>query len=148
MPTKLKIAAIAAALAASTSGAAMAQYTCPAGYAYYNGVCQPFAAPAPGPAYPSGPLSGAAAGGATGAAAGNAAAGPVGGIVGGAIGTATGAVAGTANMVTGAAVPAPTASPPAPARDCGPGRVFFGNGCYPDITGAYSMQRTAFPPGS
>ena len=148
MPTKLRIFAIAAALAAGTSGAAMAQYACPAGYAYSNGVCQPVAAPAPAPAYPSGPLSGAAAGGASGAATGNAAAGPVGGIVGGAIGTAAGAVAGTANMVTGAAAPVRAAPPPAPARDCGPGRVFYANACYPDVTGAYSMLGTGFHPGS
>jgi hypothetical protein len=32
MPTKLKIAAIGAALAAGISSAAMAQYPCPAGY--------------------------------------------------------------------------------------------------------------------
>ena len=36
MPTKLKIAAIAAALAAGTSGAAMAQ-SCPAGYTRVRG---------------------------------------------------------------------------------------------------------------
>ena len=102
MPTRLKTLAIAAALAAGTSSAAMAQYTCPAGYTYYGGVCQPMAAPAPVPApapaypayqtYPAGPVSGAAAGGAAGAAQGGAAAGPVGAVVGGALGTATGAV--------------------------------------------------------
>src|ERR1700759_5038673 len=50
MGSRLKIFAIAAALAAGTSGAAMAQTAVPA------------------PGYPSGPLSGAAAGGAAGAA--------------------------------------------------------------------------------
>jgi hypothetical protein len=74
MPARLKVLALAAALAASGSGAAMAQYTCPPGYALYGGVCQPV----PAPAYPSGPVSGAAAGGAAGAASGAAAAGPVG----------------------------------------------------------------------
>ena len=118
MPTKLKIAAIAAALAAGTSGVAMAQYTCPAGYTYYGGVCQPTTT---NPAYPSGPVSGAAAGGAAGAAAGNAAAGPVGGIVGGAIGTATGAVKGTANALTGGATATPR---------CNAGYVYYNGGCY------------------
>ena len=112
MPTKLKIAAIAAALAAGTSGAAMAQYSCPAGYTYSGGVCQPA----------SGPLSGAAAGGASGAAAGNAAAGPVGAVVGGALGTATGAVRGTANALTGGATATPR---------CAAGLVYYNGGCYP-----------------
>jgi hypothetical protein len=122
MPTKLKVLAIAAVLAAGTSGAAMAQYACPAGYVYYNGTCQPAAAPAPAPAYPSGPLSGAAAGGASGAATGGAAAGPVGAIVGGALGTAGGAVAGTANALTGGATAAPV---------CGAGYTYYNGGCYP-----------------
>lgn len=130
MGSRLKIFAIAAALAVGTSGAAMAQ----------TGV--------PAPGYPSGPLSGAAAGGAAGAASGNAAAGPVGGIVGGALGTATGAVTGTANMVTGAFAPAPAAPPPAPTPNCGPGRVFYIGACYPDLTGAYSMREGGFHPGS
>jgi hypothetical protein len=130
MPTKLKIIAIAAALAAGTSGAAMAQYACPAGYTYYNGVCQ--AAPAPAPGYGPGPLSGAAAGGAAGAANGGAAAGPVGAIVGGAIGTATGAVAGTANAVAGTAN-ALAGAPPTPA--CGPGYTYYNGGCYPGMYG-------------
>lgn len=119
MPTKLKILTAIAALAtvAGTSGAAMAQYACPPGYALYGGVCQPV----PAPGYPSNPVSGAAAGEAQGAAAGGAAAGPVGAIVGGAIGTATGAVAGTANAVAGApAVPA-----------CGPGYMYYNGACYP-----------------
>jgi hypothetical protein len=133
--SRLKIFAIAAALAAGTSGAAMAQTACAPGYMFYNGVCQP----APAPGYPSGPLSGAAAGGAAGAASGNAAAGPVGGVIGGALGTATGAVAGTANMVTGAAAPAPAAPPPAPAPNCGPERVYYNGLCYPDLTGAGSL---------
>jgi hypothetical protein len=117
MSTRLRVFAIAAALAAGTSSAAMAQYSCPPGYAFNAGVCQP----APAPAYPAGPLSGAAAGEANGAANGAAAAGPVGAIVGGAIGTATGAVAGTANAVTGAVA--------APA--CGPGYTYYNGGCYP-----------------
>ena len=115
MGNTLKILAIAAAMAAGTSSAALAQYACPPGYAYYAGVCQP--APAYGYA-PTNPVSGAAAGGAAGAAAGGAAAGPVGAIVGGAIGTATGAAAGTVGAVT-----------PAPA--CPPGYVFYNGHCYP-----------------
>jgi len=115
MSPRLKIFAVAAALATGMSSAAMAQ--CAPGYALYGGVCRPV----PAPAYPSGPLSGAAAGEANGAANGAAAAGPVGAIVGGAIGTATGAVAGTANAVTGA-VAAPS---------CGPGYTYYNGGCYP-----------------
>jgi hypothetical protein len=121
MPTRLKMFAIAATLAASASSAAMAQYSCPPGYAPYGGVCQPV----PAPGYPAGPVSGAAAGGAAGAASGGAAAGPVGAIIGGALGTATGAVAGTANAIAGAA--------PAPA--CGPGYTFYNGGCYPAMYG-------------
>lgn len=127
MPTRLKIMAIAAAVAAGTSSAAMAQYSCPPGYALYGGVCQPI----PAPGYAPGPVSGAAAGGEAGAANGGAAAGPVGALIGGAIGTATGAVAGTANAVagtTGAVVGA--VAPPA----CGPGYTYYNGGCYP---GAY-----------
>jgi hypothetical protein len=124
MSNKLKILAIAAALAAGTSGAAMAQ-VCPPGYSWYGGMCQPGGAYAPG-----NPVSGAAVGAASGAAAGGAAAGPVGAIVGGAIGTATGTVAGTANMVTGAPVATYGSSvPPAPA--CAPGYVLYSNGCFP-----------------
>lgn len=118
MPTKLKIFAVAAALAVGTSGAAMAQYACPPGYAYYGGACQPAAAV---PAYPSGPLSGAAVGGQQGAATGGQAAGPVGAIVGGALGTAGGVVAGTTNALTGA--------PAAPV--CAAGYVYYNGGCYP-----------------
>jgi len=93
MSTRLKIFAVAAALAAGMSSAAMAQ-SCPPGYAPYGGVCQP------SPAYAPGPVSGAAAGEAAGASSGAAAAGPVGALIGGALGTATGAVTGTANAVT------------------------------------------------
>ena len=121
MQTRLKMFAIAATLAAGTSSAAMAQYAaCPAGYALYNGVCQPVAA---APGYPSGPVSGAAASGAAGAASGNAAAGPVGAVVGGALGTAAGAVGGTANML------APP--PPAPAQACAAGYTYYNGACYP-----------------
>lgn len=142
--SRLKVFAIAAALAAGTSGAAMAQTACAPGYTFYYGSCQPI----PAPGYPSGPLSGAAAGGATGAANGAAAAGPVGAIVGGAVGTATGAVTGTANAVFGAApAPAPVVAA-APVPNCGPGRVFYGGACYPDLTGFYSLQRPWLTPGS
>src|SRR5947207_7964817 len=134
MKNALKTLAIAAALAAGTSGAALAQtygYACPAGYAFYNGVCQPVGA-APGYYAPSNPVSGAAAGGAAGAAAGGAAAGPVGAIVGGAVGTATGAVGGAANMATGAPVYG-SSYPPPPADVCPPGYApaYGGRGCYP-----------------
>jgi hypothetical protein len=135
MSNKLKMLAIAAAVAATTSGAAMAQ-VCPAGYTWYAGACQPAAAPAPYAYAPSNPVSGAAVGGATGAAAGGAAAGPVGAVVGGALGTATGAVAGTTNMVTGApvatygsSVPPPRAA--APAVVCEPGYTLYSERCYP-----------------
>jgi hypothetical protein len=127
MSNRLKMLAIAAAVAATTSGTAMAQ-VCPAGYSWYAGACQPAAT-----AYaPGNPVSGAAVGGATGAAAGAAAAGPVGAVVGGAVGTAAGAVGGAANMATGAPVVAYGSSvPPAPAVVCGPGLVFYGERCYP-----------------
>ena len=45
MPTKFKILAAVAALAAGTSRAAMAQYACAPGYTYINGVCQPVRSP-------------------------------------------------------------------------------------------------------
>jgi hypothetical protein len=97
MPTRLKILAIATALAAGTSTAVMAEYPCAPGYALYGGVCRPI----PAPGY-SNPVSGAVSGEMNGAANGAAEGGPVGAIVGGAIGTATGALSGTANMVAGA----------------------------------------------
>jgi hypothetical protein len=123
MPARFKIWAVAAALAAGTSSAAMAQSACPPGYAPYGGVCQPVPAPGyrPAPGYPSGPLSVAVTGEERGAARGAAAAGPVGAIVGGAIGTATGTVAGTANAIAGA--------PPRPA--CAPGYRYYNGACYP-----------------
>jgi hypothetical protein len=114
MATRLKILAIAAALAAGTSSAAMAQYPCAPGYALYGGICQPV----PAPGY-SNPVSGAASGEAAGAATGAAEGGPVGAIVGGAIGTATGALAGTANALT---------SPP---PVCGWGYAYYNGACYP-----------------
>jgi hypothetical protein len=95
MPTKFKVLAIAAALAAGASSAAMAQYACAPGYAYINGVFQPVGAPGYG-----NPVSGAVSGEAQGAASGYATGGPVGAVVGGALGTAAGAVGGTANMLT------------------------------------------------
>jgi hypothetical protein len=119
MPTRFKILAVAAALAAGTSSAAMAQYACPPGYTYSGGVCQPVPAPAPG--YPSNPVSGAVAGEQSGAASGYATGGPVGAVVGGALGTATGTVAGTANALTG----------PSPATACGPGFTYYNGYCYP-----------------
>ena len=126
MRIRLSALAIAAVLAAGASSVAMAQNygyaACPAGYALYNGVCQP-AGYAPG-----NPVSGAAVGGAAGAAAGGAAAGPVGAVVGGAIGTATGAVGGAANAVAPAPVYGTSYPPPAP--NCGPGYYWYNGGCY------------------
>ena len=138
MSSKLKMLAIAAALAAGTSSVAFAQ-VCPAGYGWNGMECAPVAAPAPGYVYaPGNPVSGAAAGGAAGAAAGAATGGPVGAIVGGAIGTATGAAAGTVNAVTGAPVattgPAPVYpayGSSAPPPGCAPGYVYDRGACYP-----------------
>jgi hypothetical protein len=110
MPTRFKMFAIAAALAAGTSSAAMAQYACAPGYAYYNGVCQPVRSPGYG-----NPVSGAVSGEAAGAAQGYQSGGPV----GGALGTATGAVTGTANAL----------APPAPA--CAAGYYPYTGYCYP-----------------
>jgi hypothetical protein len=79
MPKALRILAIAAALAAETSGAAIAQgyYPCPAGYTLAGGVCQ-------------------VTSGAVGAA---------GAIVGGALNATGNIVGGTVGAVTGAPPP-------------------------------------------
>src|SRR5436309_15137847 len=106
MPTRLKILALAAMLAAGASSAALAQYVCPPGYTYYGGICQPMGSPG----Y-SNPVSGAVLGEAAGAASGYRAAGPVGAVVGGALGTAAGTLSGTAGMVTGGAPPPPASGP-------------------------------------
>ena len=122
----LKTVAIAAVLAMGFSGAAMAQYACPAGYTYYGGACRP-AGPAPG-GY-SNPASGAVNGEAAGAASGYAVGGPVGAVVGGAVGTATGAVTGATNTATGV-VGAATA--PLAGGACPMGYYLASNGyCYP-----------------
>ena len=113
MPSRLKILAVVAVLAAGTSSVAMAQY-CPPGYAPYGGGCQPVAPYG----YAPNPVGGAAVGAAQGAAVGGATGGPVGAIVGGAIGTATGAVAGA------------TGGYPAPAG-CAPGYTMYNGACYP-----------------
>jgi hypothetical protein len=112
MRTRLTTVAIAAALAAGASSAAMAQ--CPPGYGFYGGVCRPMGSPG----Y-SNPISGAVSGEAAGAASGYNTAGPVGAVVGGALGTAAGTLSGTANMVTG--------SPPAA---CPRGYQFYNGYCY------------------
>ena len=114
MPTKLKVFAIAATLAAGMSSAAMAQYACAPGYTYYNGVCQPVQPPGYG-----NPVSGTVSGEAAGAASGYQSGGPVGAVVGGALGAASGAVTGTANMLT----------PPAPT--CAAGYYYYNGACYP-----------------
>jgi hypothetical protein len=119
MHNRFKILAIAAALAAGTSSAAMAQYACAPGYTYYNGVCQPVGNPGYG-----NPASGAVSGEAAGAASGAATAGPVGAIVGGALGTATGAIQGTGNMLSGGSTP-----PAAPT--CAAGYTYYNGACYP-----------------
>ena len=116
MPTRFKVLAIAAALAAGTSSAAMAQYGCAPGYTYYNGVCQPMRAPGCG-----NPVSGAVSGEAAGAASGYATGGTVGTVVGGALGTATGAITGTANALTGAP----------PVQTCNTGYTWYNGACYP-----------------
>jgi hypothetical protein len=96
MPTKVKIFAIAVALAATgVSSAAMARTPCVPGYTYRHGVCQPVRHLGYG-----NPVSGAVSGEAAGAARGNATGGPVGAVVGGALGTASGTLTGTANMLT------------------------------------------------
>ena len=104
MRNRLSMLAVAAALVAGTSGAALAQgygYSCPPGYAWYGGACQPAATP--------------------------------GGIVGGAIGTAgaiAGGAVGAAGAIAGGAVGAATGYPPAGA--CGPGYMMYSDGrCYP-----------------
>jgi hypothetical protein len=112
MPTRFKVLAVVAAVAAGTSSAAMAQ--CVPGYTYYNGVCQPVRSPG----Y-SNPVSGTVSGEASGAASGYATGGPVGAVVGGALGAATGAVTGTANMLT----PQPSG--------CYSGYVYRNGACYP-----------------
>ena len=121
----LSTLALAAALSAGASGIAVAQ-TCPPGYFFQGGYCQP-----------ANPVSGAAAGGAAGAAAGAATGGPVGAVVGGAVGTAAGAVSGAANTageIVGGTVGAVTGAPPpgyvAPVT-CPPGMVFSNGACYP-----------------
>jgi hypothetical protein len=83
MSNRLKALAIVAALSAVTSSAAMAQgyvYTCPGGYYYAGGVCNPGAVP------------GAIVGGAVGTA---------GAIAGGALNAAGNIVGGTLGAVTG-----------------------------------------------
>jgi hypothetical protein len=114
MRTKLKMFAIAAALAATASSTAMAQ--CVPGYALRGGVCQPIT-----PQGYSNPVSGAVSGEAAGAASGYRAAGPVGAVVGGALGTAAGTVSGTANMLTGGPPPAA----------CARGYQLYNGYCYP-----------------
>src|SRR5205807_9934595 len=118
MRTSLRIFAIAAALAAGASTAAMAQYPCVPGYSVYGGVCQPTR-----PLGYSNPVSGAVQGEAAGAASGYRAAGPVGAVVGGALGTATGTLTGTANMLSGGSTP-----PPA----CAWGYHWYNGYCYPN----------------
>ena len=104
MRTSFKMVALATALAVGSSSAAMAQYVCPPGYAFYGGICQSMGSPG----Y-SNPVSGAVSGEAAGAASGYRAGGPVGAVVGGALGTAAGTLSGTAGMLTGS--PPPTACP-------------------------------------
>jgi len=75
MRTRLKILALAAALAAGSSSAALAQYACPPGYVFYGGACQPMGQPG----Y-SNPVSGAVSGEAAGAASGYRTGGSVGAV--------------------------------------------------------------------
>src|SRR4029079_15440970 len=101
MRTTLSAVALATALSIGAASAAMAQYVCPPGYAFYGGVCQPMGRPG----Y-SNPVSGAVSGEAAGAASGYRTGGPVGAVVGGALGTAAGTLSGTANLLTGGPAPA------------------------------------------
>jgi hypothetical protein len=102
----LKTLAIVSGLTVAASGAAMAQtvyYTCPAGYAYINGVCQP--APTPGVVGGAVGAAGSVAGGAVNAA---------GSIAGGAV-DAAGSIAGsTVGAVTGSPLPPAPPPPPSP----------------------------------
>ena len=118
MRTGIKMFAVAAALAAGLSSAAMAQYYCAPGYTFYRGVCQPVR-----PLGYGNPVSGAVSGEAAGAASGYRAAGPVGAVVGGAIGTATGTLTGTANMLSGGSTPP---------RTCAWGYHWYNGYCYPN----------------
>jgi hypothetical protein len=111
MPTRFKIFAMVAALAAGTSSVAMAQYACAPGYTWINGVCQPVRSPGYG-----NPVSGTVSGEASGAASGYATGGPVGAVVGGALGAAGGAVTGTANML-------------APPFGCNAGYTYYNGAC-------------------
>ncbi|MFI4948841.1 MAG: hypothetical protein ACHQC9_08585 [Alphaproteobacteria bacterium] len=111
MTDRLKTIAIVAALIAGTSSVAMAQgykETCPDGYAFVGGSCQPMATP-------GGVVAGAV--------------GTAGAIAGGAV-NAAGAIAGgavnTAGAIAGGAVGAATGAPV-----CGPGYVLYNGGCYP-----------------
>ncbi len=86
MSNKLKTFAIVAALFAGSSSVAMAQgypYSCPAGYAFAGGACQPVATPG-GVVVGAIDTAGAIAGGALNTA---------GAIVGGTVGVSTGAPA-------------------------------------------------------
>jgi hypothetical protein len=118
MRTGLKMLAIAAALMAGVSSAAMAQYPCAPGYALYGGVCQPTR-----PLGYSNPVSGAVSGEAAGARSGYSAAGPVGAVVGGALGTAAGTLSGTGNMLSGGSTPP---------RGCAWGYHWYNGYCYPN----------------
>ena len=118
MTGKLKAVVAAVALTVGASSAALAQ-SCPPGYAYAGGVCQPGAAAGYG-----NPVSGAVSGTGAGAASGYSAAGPVGAVVGGALGTAAGTLTGTANMLTPGAPAAPAV--------CPAGYMLYNGGCYPN----------------
>ena len=118
MPTRFKVLAIAAALAAGTSSAAMAQYACAPGYTYLNGVCQPWAGARRVMRNPvlRHSESGEAAGAERRA---DGSGGPVGAVVGGALGTAGGALQGTANMFT------------PPRVRCNSGYTYYNGACVP-----------------
>ena len=118
MRTRVRIFAIAAALVAGVSSAAMAEYPCAPGYALYHGVCQPTR-----PLGYSNPVSGAVSGEAAGARSGYSAAGPVGAVVGGALGTAAGTLSGTGNMLSGGSTPP---------RGCAWGYHWYNGYCYPN----------------
>jgi hypothetical protein len=133
----LKTLTISATVLAGLSSTALAQYaSCPPGYTYAGGVCQPYGYANPGYANP---VTGAVSGTGAGAASGATTAGPVGAVVGGALGLGAGAVTGAANTVTGVTgavtgVPVTPAYGPGyrpPAPSCPTGYMLYNGACYP-----------------
>ena len=114
MGSRLKIFTIAAALAAGSSGAAMAQYG-PSGPQGVGNSSIPQVAP---------PAAGALGGDVSRAA-------------GGPWSIGSGAYAPFGHGGAGTAKAGASA---APTPDCGAGRVYYNGACYPDLTGAWRSQ--------